>query len=216
MEQRYMTYAETRARLRERRPIQRVPVAQQGQNAVQTGRRTRRSALRFLRRAAEDQQPVIGEPQQLAGRRPTPIPPTPENSEQPQETRTRHRQVRFRNAGDSDLMELEDGTVTPQNELMDEEKRLYETVRGEYEALCVAVGDKVAQMRSLADELDDLQQQSSSSTLLTSTQKRRAQFTAHRSATTTDFTSMSQQTLWQSRVESLDVSFVRKKFTLFL
>lgn len=61
--QQRLTYAETRARLlQERRPIRRVPVAQQGQNAAaQTGRRARRSALRFLRRAAEDQQPMIGE-----------------------------------------------------------------------------------------------------------------------------------------------------------
>lgn len=78
LQERYMTYAETRARLRERRPIHRMPVSQQGQNAAaQTGRRLRRSALRFLRRAAEDQQPAIGEPQQLAGRRQAPNPPQP-------------------------------------------------------------------------------------------------------------------------------------------
>jgi hypothetical protein len=55
LQQRYTTYAETRARLRERRPIQRVPVAAQPPQNAPTGRRARRSAMRFFRRAAEDQ-----------------------------------------------------------------------------------------------------------------------------------------------------------------
>lgn len=111
MQQQYMTYAETRARLRERnRPIQRQPVAQQGPNAatVQTGRRARRAGLRFLRRAAEDQQPMIGEPQQLAGRRPAPNPPPAQQAPINVEGRVNGRHVRFRQNGAEPEPEAED------------------------------------------------------------------------------------------------------------
>ncbi|KAI6238349.1 Tubby-related protein 4 [Aphelenchoides fujianensis] len=72
--QQRMTYAETRARLRERRPIQRIPVGQGGgaaagpiaaaQNAAAAtgrnnqGNRTRRSALRYFRRQPAEQPPA--------------------------------------------------------------------------------------------------------------------------------------------------------------
>lgn len=76
----FMTYAETRARLRERRPIQRVPVAQAPQQEAQhqTRRRSRARTLRnhLLRRTEQqnDQQSLlqhahldnINEPEQRA------------------------------------------------------------------------------------------------------------------------------------------------------
>lgn len=235
MQQRYMTYAETRARLRELRPIQRVPVSQQqqGQNAAaQTGRRQRRSGLRFLRRAAEDQQQLIGEPQQLAaGRRQAPQAPPPaeymapnqqvEDTQDPfgnhqqgfqqsfipatQQPRGRH--VRFHPSRGEDENSVADSS---NYEIMEEEKRLYCLVKSEFDGLCAAVGDKVAKMRSIANELDELQQSSSASSTVpakSSTSQRRAQFATHRSATTADFTATLQgDTLWQHRVESLDVS----------
>lgn len=102
-QQRYMTYAETRARLRqrERRPIQRVPVGQGHQNApaaaAQTRRRARRSALRYFRRAAEDQQVLLDEAQPA----PRPAPAIVVEPNLPIERQPRNlpptRHVRFRN-----------------------------------------------------------------------------------------------------------------------
>lgn len=127
---------------------------------------------------------------------------------QAHDPRLRQRHVRFRQNGEA--VGLDDSTGDPaQNELLEDEKLLYANVRAEFDSLCEAVGAKVAQMRSIADELDDLKQQSSTASTSTTTQKRRAQFAAHRSATTTDFTALPQQQQmhWQKRVESLDVSF---------
>lgn len=95
---------------------------------------------------------------------------------------------------------------------MEEERRLYDNLKTEFDGLCVAVNDKVARMRSLADELDVFQQQSSSNQAATlpKKQKKRAQYAAHKSATTDDLMVPPQETLWQHRVESLDVSFFRK------
>ncbi|KAI6171564.1 Tubby-related protein 4 [Aphelenchoides bicaudatus] len=196
MNQRYTTYAETRARLRERRPIQRVPVAiQQPQNAP-TRQRARRSALRFFRRAAEDQHEH--QPQQMAAaRRPTPSAP---------ETDRSGRQVRFG-------QQFERGIDTPdsasQTELLDNEKQLFRLVADEFEALSAALNEKVHTI------FTDLTPKSSGTTSKTSVvqtalplkQKplnRREQFAAQRSATTLDLVSEPQNTLWQHRVESLD------------
>jgi hypothetical protein len=97
---------------------------------------------------------------------------------------------------------------------MEDEKRLYSLVRDEFSGLCAAVGDKVAKMRLAADELDDLhlqKQASSSSKTADSTanplQKKRNQFSAQRSATTSNIMEAPiAASLWQRRVDSLEVS----------
>lgn len=108
---------------------------------------------------------------------------------------------------------------------MDEEKNLYRVVADEYEALLTALNEKATRMRLAADELGGLQNSApqaetdsklpqkkinapkSSTPSTTKANARREQFAAQRSATTTDFSNQPQQSLWQHRVESLDVSY---------
>ncbi|CAD5205607.1 unnamed protein product [Bursaphelenchus okinawaensis] len=140
----FMTYAETRARLRDRRPIQRVPVAQiqqpdQNQNH-QTRRRSRARTLRnhLLRRTdqQQDQQSLLQHAHLDNINEAELLGPRIEEERRVEE-----------------IEEARPASPSQEDELVEEERRLYTNVLAEYEGLRTAVDEHIQRMRRFADEL---------------------------------------------------------------
>uniref|UniRef100_A0A1I7SIK8 Uncharacterized protein n=1 Tax=Bursaphelenchus xylophilus TaxID=6326 RepID=A0A1I7SIK8_BURXY len=141
-----MTYAETRARLRERRPIQRVPVAQiQQPDPVQNHQTRRRSRARTLRNhllrrtdQQQDQQSLLQHAHLDNIQEAELIGPRIEEE---------------RRAEEAEEARPASPAAPADEELFEEERRLYSNVLLEYESLRTAVDEHITNMRRIAAEL---------------------------------------------------------------
>ncbi|KAI6231337.1 Tubby-related protein 4 [Aphelenchoides besseyi] len=201
-----MTYAETRARLRERRPIQRVPVSQREPAATGTaaaqngGGRARRSALRYFRRQAAEPPATNQEPaQQRAARTPeAPVDEDEDLTTSGAQSIGTERHVRFSEQAEGTVNEqatlLQRNELEEDSELLEEERRLYATVLAEFRGLRSAIGDHVSRMRNLANELELPQPQTSSASKSKPTTEK----------TVDEDVATSSSTGWQNRLDSLE------------
>ena len=172
---RYMSYAETRARLRERRqasnasasevpliaavaaaPVAMAPAQQQ---AEFTGRqrpngRARRSALRYFRRAAEHRREQL---QQATAAAPPPPPPPQQQHLQPQQPTTQRAaasQAAPRSTPPESQQSPTIATADDDDELLREERRLYATVITEFRGLVVRMRDLVGELEATESQID--------------------------------------------------------------